>query len=352
MTRPALLALAAAAALAAAPAHALRIDTNTDLDGYALAGGTLFISSLSASGALFADTTMPVLSGQIFADGQTVPGVVFPSGLGMENVAQTNQFAGATVSGSAFTVDPVGPGGQPALLTGSVAAEANRSTGTLRLAAQTSSVQYPVQSPSGTLTRQTGSYALAAAEIKQNFEVRIDDPNATAPFITLSLKLQGTLQSAPDFGWANGLRASVQLTNIPGPNGSIADSYRDFEMAVIDDTLTLSGQLQSFQCSATRGFCESFFGVTGRIEIYARSGDQTSLDTFGGRFGGNTQLDFWNTAQMTVTTSPGVSVFRGADIGGSYEWVNPTSPVPEPASAALLAAGFALLAGRLRRRHG
>jgi hypothetical protein len=344
MDRLPLSALAAAALVAGLPARA-------DSDGYAEAGARVMIGTFAAAPGA-ADTTDPVFAGQSAVDGVVTLRTAPPGALSLEALSgRANGIAGATVTGSAQTLLPAAPGGAPLPLDGWAAAEADRNAGTLRLAATTTSAFVSLERNGNTFVQQAGSYAVAAARIQQGFDVFVDATRPVPPTITLTLKLDGTMASNPDFGWTNGVRAALHLGNVVAPGGSILDTFRDFEGAVTNDTLTLAAPVANLQCPTGRAYCESFVTLVARIEIYGRDGQGNSAEgNFAGAFGGHTQLDWWHTASLTLTSSDG-SELRRVERPDSFAWVNPASPVPEPATATVLSAGLAALALRMRRRR-
>ena len=143
----------------------------------------------------------------------------------------------------------------------------------------------------------------------------------------------GVVEGAYNYGtadqrWRN--RTTIEA------NGIIGDQYRELPLVTFEPN-TGAG-LFAFPLTWTVAVQP---GQVLQMSFYLRAFAQGTL--------GTTELDFSNTFKLTSITLPAGYGFT-PDAGGFLsQWV--ATPVPEPTSAALLAAGIAALAWRRRALH-
>lgn len=239
-------------------------------------------------------------------------------------------------------------GGAPGLpISGMRTVESNLETGSLRLQSQSGFVA----SPGPFANRLAYVQGYQFAEILQNFDVRWAKDHVGPVEVQLSLSLNGVvLRNDGSDGWLAGLGVYMSLGNVATglpPLVFPIDPVARYEGSVAHETLSFGGGLVSTQCPTGADYCESFINVYAAIDVRGRSVANGSIE-----YGKGAASDFDFSAQLSLTSSPGVSVLRVDNLGRElpiYAWVNPT-PVPEPGSAVLLAAGLAVLMQRLRRR--
>lgn len=210
--------------------------------------------------------------------------------------------------------------------------------GTLALKSQSGFVASPP--PREHRIAQASGYSFA--ELIQSFEVRWAKDHVGPIEIQLGLVVDGeVLVNDGRDGRIAGLGVYLELGNVatglpplvfPSP-----DPLARYETGVNDARLSIGGGFVNSQCHAAADYCESWVGVYAAFDLRGRRLSDGGTDF---SFGAAHDFDF--TGQLTLTSSPGLTVLRVDNLGNvlpQYTWVNP-APVPEPAAALLMGAGL------------
>lgn len=330
------LAAASAALALLAPAGALA-------DGRAQAGASLGIYS---TWDLAADSSV---TGTGWRDGAVVQtlDVVNDNPSGNIQVYDGKQRARVELQAQGTLLQVDGAPGLP--VSGLRRVDSDLEAGTLRLQSQSSFVA----SPAPLDNRLAYAQGHPFAEMFQGFDVRWAKDHVGPVALQLSLTLDGVvLRNDGSDGWMAGLGVYMNLGNVATGLPPLAfpiEPVARYETGVSNQTISFGGGFINSQCPAMADYCESFVNVYAAIDLRGRSLADGSID-----YSKGAASDFDFSAQLTLTSSPGVNLLRIDNLGQvlpNYAWVNP-APVPEPGSALLLAAGLAGLAWRLKRRAG
>lgn len=283
-------------------------------------------------------------TGQALADGvvvKTVRATGDPSSAGFGNFS-ANSSAKVQLDSRGVLA---GPNGTALPFGGHRSAEADRTTGVLHLGGSSTYASYDVNG-----YRREGYLASGSigAEIFESFEVRYDRSRVEPIVVNLRFTIDGTMSSNHgDNGYVNGAQLYAILGNtsqgVDLHAGSLQASVWRAESERSGQTIDVTGTLLNRQCLATVDWCESwvllYVGMDFRNRVIADN-------TISGGGPNGAPFDANYTAHMALTFSPGVTVLQYDNRDG-YEplhaWVNPSTPVPEPAGWMLMLKGVACI---------
>jgi hypothetical protein len=302
-----------------------------------------------AAGRAQAGVSMGIYSTWDLAPTSSVTGTGWRDGVVVETVDRVGDPPGATIQvydGVARTRIEMqaqglllqADGAPPLPVSGMRALASDLEAGTLALKSQSGYVA----SPPPREHRVAFGVGYSFAELIQSFEVRWAKDHVGPIEIQLGLLVNGeVLVNDGRDGRIAGLGVYLELGNVatglpplvfPSP-----DPLVRYEAGVNDARLSIGGGFINSQCHAAADYCESWINLYAAFDMRGRKLSDGSTDF---AFGAAHDFDF--TGQLTLTSSPGLTVLRVDNLGNvlpQYAWVNP-APVPEPGAAVLMGVGL------------